>query len=292
MSRGDLSAKVIITVASLILVRTASSQEVDCTPDTDPAVIKQAEQKLVLLLRMVGDTGPAKRVNESGNAEAQFALAEARDNAARASALLDEGCGAESVELSTSGLGRASKAFSLARNRDPQGDTAYRAVLDRTTSFLQTLELQPDEARGISSADISGMHRQVERADELAINGNYQAAADLLKPVVDRLERRLAAIYDQQTVVYEKTFEGPADEYEYLMQQFRGYRMLMEQYGGDLQPPHSARQAYDKFLKSAADLADSAEMHAQLSEWDLALEQMREAVTSYERAMKLIGIGY
>ena len=159
-------------------------------------------------------------------------------------------------------------------------------------SFLQTLESQPEEARGVSVADITGMHRQIERAEELAINGNHEAAADLLKPVVDRLERRLAAIYDQQTVYYEKKFEGPEDEYAYLVQQFRGYRMLMEQYAGDRQPPHNARQAYDNFLKSAADLADSSELHAQAADWGLALEEMHEAVTNFERAMRLIGIGY
>lgn len=279
-------------VTLLLLASVAASQDMDCTVSTDPAVIKQAEQKLVLLLRMIGDTGPAKRVNESGNQEAQAALAESREHAASASALLDEGCGAESMVQSTAGLGRASKAFSLARNRAPQGDMAYRAVLDRTTSFLQSLESQPDEARGISAADITGMHRQIERAEELAINGRYKAASDLLKPVADRIERRLAAIYDQQTVYYEKKFDGPEDEYAYLAQQYQGYRMLMEQYGGDRQPPHSARQAYDNFLKSAADSADSAELHAQAADWDLALDEMREAVKSFERAMKLIGIGY
>jgi len=93
-------------------------------------------------------------------------------------------------------------------------------------------------------------------------------------------------------VYYEKNFEGPADEYAYLVQQYRGYRMLMEQYGGDRQPPHSSRQTYDNFLKSAADLADNAELHAQAMDWDLALEEMRDAVKSFERAMKLIGIGY
>lgn len=292
MSRCGLTGAVITLILALFGAGNATSQEVECEQSTAPAVIKQAEQKLVLLLRMVGDTGPARRVNESGNPDAQAALADARNHAARATALLDEGCGAESVDLSTTGLTRASKAFSLARNRAPQGDKAYRAVLERTTSFLQTLESQPEEARGISPADVTGMHRQIDRAEELAINGNYQAAADLLKPVVDRLERRLAAIYDQQTVYYEKKFAGPEDEYAYLAQQYQGYRMLMEQYAGDRQPPHSAKQAYDNFLRSAADLADSAEMHAQVSEWNLALEQMQEAVTSYERAMRMIGIGY
>ncbi len=292
MSHCGRTDTVFIVFLALAAVNVALSQEIDCEPSSDPAVIKKAEQKLVLLLRMIGDTGPATRVNESGNTEAKDTLAEARDHAARARALLDEGCGAESVKLSTSGLANASKAFSLARNRGLQGDKAYRTVLERTTSFLLTLESQPDEARGVSTADITGMKRQIDRAGELAVNGEYQAAADLLKPIVDRLERRLTAIYDQQTVYYEKTFEGPADEYEYLVQQYRGYRMLMEQYAGDRQPPHSARQSYDSFLKSAAELVDSAAMYAQTSEWDLALAEMREAVTSYERAMRLIGVGY
>ena len=241
---------------------------------------------------MVGDTGPAKRVDDGDNEEAKGVLAEAREQAARSGTLLDEGCAAESIELSTAGLGSASKAFSLARNRAPEGDRIYREIKQRTASFLQTLESQPLDDRGVGEADIAGMHRQIERAEELAINGSYQAAADLLKPVVDRLERRLAVIYDQQTVYYEKKFEGPADEYAYLQQQHRGYRMLFEQYAGDRSPPHAAQQTYENSLSSAVSLAEDADAHAQAGEWDAALEKMRLAVRSYERAMRLVGIGY
>ena len=49
---------------------------------------------------------------------------------------------------------------------------------------------------------------------------------------------------------------------------------------------------YDQLLASAADLASTAESHAQASEWDTALSEMQQAVTQCERAMRLIGIGY
>ena len=163
-------------------------------------------QQLVLLLRMVGDTGPAKRVDDGANEEAKGMLAEAREQATLSGVLLDEGCAADSIKLSTAGLSSASKAFSMARNRSAQSDRVYREVMQRTASFLQTLESRPAEDRGVGEADIAGMHRQIERAEELAINGDYNGAAELLKPVVDRLERRLAAIFDQQTVYYEKNF--------------------------------------------------------------------------------------
>lgn len=289
MSQGGRWGSVVLL---LLLAGTGAAQELDCEPSSDPAVIRQAEQKLVLLLRMIGDTGPAKRVDHGNNAEAKAILSEARHNATLAGTALDGGCGSESVELASTGLRLASQAFSLARNRSSETDRIYRQVLQRTQSFLQSLESQPEDTRGMSEADITGMHRQIERAEELAVGGEHQAAADLLKPVVDRLERRLAAIYDRQTVYYEKSFEGPADEYSYLAQQFEGYRMLFEQYAGDRRPQKTSKQKYDDYLASAATLAAAAQGHARASDWEPALEKMRQAVRNCERAMQLIGIGY
>jgi hypothetical protein len=279
-------------VGWLLVADPAVAQVTDCTPSEDPAVIKQAEQKLVLLQRMVGSDGPAKRVDEGGNAEAKQVLDQARNDATQASLVLDEGCGAEAVALATSGLSLASKAFALGKNRGPGSDAVYREVHGRTTSFLQSLEAQPPEIRGIGDADITGMHRQIERAEALAVGGDYDSASNLLKPVVDRLERRLVAIYDQKTVYYEKSFDGPEDEYAYLARQYQGYQMVLDRFAGSKQPPHSAKQMYDKLLASAADLASAAAGHAQTSDWDNALAEIQEAVTHCERAMRLIGIGY
>ena len=292
MSRITQSQNLLNLVVLLALGELAAAQAVDCTPSQDPAAIRQAEQKLVLLQRMVGSGGPAQRVDEGDNAEAKQVLEEARRNATQASLVLDEGCGAEAVALATSGLGLASKAFAMAKNRGPDTDSAYRDMRGRTTSYLQSLEAQPADVRGIGDADIAGMHRQIERAEELAVGGDYEAATRLLKPVVDRLERRLVAIYDQKTVYYEKTFDGPEDEYAYLAQQYQGYQMVLDRFAGTKQPPHSAKQMYDKLLASAAESASAAEGHAQASDWETALAEIQAAVTDCERAMRLIGIGY
>lgn len=281
-----------VALGAWLLCGSAMAQGTSCTPSNDPAQIRQAEQKLVLLQRMVGSGGPAERVDDGDNAEAKQVLEQARQEAAKASLVLDEGCAGDAVSLATSGLGLASRAFALARNRGPGSDAVYREMHGRTTSFLQSLEAQPPESRGIGDADIAGMHRQIERAEELAVGGDFEAASGLLKPVVDRLERRLVAIFDQKTVYYEKSFEGPEDEYAYLAQQYQGYQMVLDRFAGSKQPPHSAKQMYDKLLASAAESASSAEGHAQASEWDTALAEIQAAVTNCERAMRLIGIGY
>jgi hypothetical protein len=274
------------------LTELAIAQAVDCTPGTDPAAIQQAEQKLVLLQRMVGTAGPAQRVDEGDNADARATLEQARRDAERASLALDEGCATEAVSLATSGLSLASKAFALARNSGADGGREFKEVHARTTSYLQSLESQPPDVRGIGDADISGMQRQIDRAEELAVGGDYQAATRLLQPVVDRLERRLVAIYDQKTVYYEKSFDGPEDEYAYVAQQYQGYQMVLDRFADSREPPHSAKKMYDDLLASAADLATAAESHAQASDWDTALAEMQQAVTQCERAMRLIGIGF
>ena len=89
-------------VLPLLLGELTVAQAVDCTPTTDPAVIRQAEQKLVLLQRMVGSGGPAQRVDEGDNTEAKQVLEQARHDATQASLVLDEGCGTEAISLATS----------------------------------------------------------------------------------------------------------------------------------------------------------------------------------------------
>ena len=65
-------------VVLLLVTDVAVARATDCTPSDDPAVIKQAEQKLVLLQRMVGSGGPAKRVDEGDSEEAKQVLGQAR----------------------------------------------------------------------------------------------------------------------------------------------------------------------------------------------------------------------
>ncbi len=281
-----------IALVLLNTSRLAAGETAACNGADDPATMRQAEQKIVLLERLVGNTDPVQRVVNSGNAEAQRALAGARSAAGKAGDALDAGCSAAAIEHATTGLGLASQAFALARNVQPDAAEQYRLALGRAQSFIATLEAQPADVRGMGDADLVGMHRQIERAEELAVNSRYESAVSLLAPVSDRLERRLVAIYDRTTVYYEKSFAGPADEYAYLAQQFEGYELLFERFAADREPPHSAKQRYDTLRSSAGELAREADRRAGEAEWDAAIAAMEDAISRSEQAMRLIGIGY
>jgi len=292
MSRSERCACLPAVLFLLLPVIAHAAEQPACSADPDAAVARQAEQKLVLLQRLVGDTAPVQRVAESGNEAAQQALAGARSHARQAGDALAAGCSDDAMRLAADGLALASQAFALVKNTGPDEDRLYRLEAERTRSYLQSLESQPDDVRGIGADDIAGIQRQLGRADELAANGELAAARNLLKPVADRLERRLVAIYDTRTVYYEKSFAGPEDEYAYLAEQYLGCQMLFERFAGDRTPPHSAQQSYDELRASAAELALAASGHASTADWQAALEEIQEAVLRCERAMKLVGIGY
>lgn len=281
-----------VVVVLLNLASPAIGRAAECIPTRDAAAIRQAEQKLVLLERLVGDTIPAQRVLASNNAEAERALAGARSSAEQAGDALDAGCAEDAVRLATGGLSLASRAFALAKNKGPNAGEKYEQLLARTQSFLEAVQTRSPEIRGLGEADLAGMQRQIDRARELAARSDFDAATDLLLPVADRLERRIVAIYHQTTVYYEKSFDSPADEYAYLSRQYMGYQLLFDRFAAGKPPPHSAKERYENLLTSAAVLAETADSHADDANWDDAIATIEDAINRCEQAMRLIGIGY
>jgi len=264
----------------------------ECDEDADATVRRQAEQKVVLLERLTGDTDPVRRVFASGNADAIAAIKAAREFAVLARQEVDTGCTVDAAKSVAQGLSQTTRAFALARSEAVVGEQDYQALHRRTTSFLQMLQSQPAELQGIAPTDLAGMQRQVTRAELMAVNGDYRDASDELRPVADRLQRRLIAIFDQQTVFYEKKFASPQDEYRYLAEQYRGYRMLLLQLSKEKPLPFSGRQAYENALQNAADLRDLAVQLAGDGEWQAALVTMQDALRDCEKALRLTGVMY
>jgi len=282
----------IIVLPYALLSGAAVAIAAECTDEIDDAVRRQAEQKVVLLERLTGDIDPVRRVFDSGRADAIAAIALARESVALAKQEADAGCSVRAAEIAANGLNQAARAFSLVRDEAVVGEQEYQLLHMRTTSFLQMLESQSAESQDIGVADLIGMRRQLSRAEIMAINGEFRKASEELGPVADRLERRLMAIFDQQTIFYERDFGKPEDEYAYLVEQYRGYLMLMRQVTAERQLPFSRRQSYENALQNAANLNDAAAKLAGNDDWQHALAVMQDAIGDFEKALRLIGVVY
>lgn len=130
------------------------------------------------------------------------------------------------------------------------------------------------------------MHRQLMRAEQLALQGQHGEAIPLLAPIADRLERRLIDMFDKRTLVYSKDFAGPAEEYAYLVEYYRGCRLLLD--------GHATRdtQAMTDVLKLAEDSFNGAGTAAAQDQWDEALGAVRRAIEQCDRASRIAGIYY
>jgi len=283
--------RLVAVLLSYCVVAPAPADEVGCVASANENIRRRAEQKIVLLERMIGDTEPVRRVFISDRADAKTAIAAAREAAKWARQDLDAGCVSRAVETTKQGFNQASRAFSLVRIKRAGGEDQYRILHQRTTSYLKTLESHPAEIHAIGADVLAGMRLQIDRAETLAINGNYSEACALLKPISDRLERRFTVMLDQQTVYYEQKFEIPEDEYEYFAEQYRLYLLLLRKIAAERQTPFSSDK-YDRALQDAASFNEEANRQAMAGEWEASLTAIREALKKCKVALRLMGIAY
>jgi len=269
--------------AAILLALAQTSQAAgECTDASSKDAQRTAEQTIVLLQRMATDSAPSRRVSDQGSPEAKALLSEAMVLAAEAQRAYEAGCFDAALATAGDGLARATRAFRVDADDTQAERKAFEALRGRAVGFLQTLEDQPVEVSGIDESDFSGMQRQVARADALALRGEFAAAVDLIAPVADRLQRRIVDIFDRKTLVYAREFASPAEEYAYLAEQGRGYRMLL-----------GSSTAKDPGAASAIGLIEQADIHreqaeaaAAESEWNAAVAHMESAIEIYEKAVR------
>jgi len=280
----------IYVVVLLLLAMWSGAWAADCDGE-DQGKARQVGQKLDLLARLLDDSEPVRRAQREGNEEALAKLEEARQSMADARVALDEGCIADASSFSSSGLKLATSAFRKSPGSSKgQARETYEGALQLSTSFLLSLEAQPEELRGLSAEDLVGIERQIERAEAMASDGNFGAAVRLLAPVNDRLQRRLAALLNNKTLYYEKKFATRADEYAYYKEQYEGYLMLLKT--GQKEASYSARNRVTELLDSAATLYEDAETSAAAESWDNAIVKIQDAVSHSEKAVRASGYTY
>jgi hypothetical protein len=270
----------------LLCAQGAAMATTDCGPEDRSLDKKPAEQKILLLERMTTDSVPARRVAESGSEEAKLLLGKARIVGSDARSAFEQGCFTRASTLAAAGLGTASAAFRSGSETNAAGANTYEDLRRRVASLLDTTEKQDAELSGVSAEEVAGMYRQLARAEQLAAQGQYAEAAPLLAPIADRLERRLIDMFDNKTLVYAKDFASPADKYAYLVEYYRGYRLLLD--------GHAARgeQALAGLLKSAEESFVDAERAATQSQWEGAIPAMQQAIELCARAARISGIYY
>jgi hypothetical protein len=263
-----------------------------CEPDIGKTEKSSAQQKIVLLERMISSSEPAQRVMNIGSESAKALLDKARNEAADARTLFGQDCYEEASRLAAQGLATASTAFRGAASPDAAEVDEYERLLRQTRSLLDTIEKQGEAVSGLDAATLGGMQRQLARAEQLALVGQHDSASSLLVPIADRLERRLFDVFDRQTLTYARTHSSPAEEYAYLAENYRGYRLLLESHRPSQAGIRGNEAAVAALLSDAESLVKLAEAEKSRERWAEAISALQQAIEHCERASRISGLQF
>lgn len=131
-----------------------------CEKDGDDAKRHQTEQTVVLLRRLITDSDPVRRVENSRHPETQEAIEYTRLAVVEAIDALNSDCISLASELPADGLALASQAFRSIVNTSSQGKQASDALHRQAVSLLESLESQPVDGQGIDEEEMVGIRRQ------------------------------------------------------------------------------------------------------------------------------------
>jgi hypothetical protein len=268
----------------------AMADEQEC--GSDQKSIAAAKQRIVLLDRVLDRQEKVRFIADHGDPASQQALAEAIDLAGQAHSALDNNCGKLATRYSTRALKSATSAFSGNVSRKQPVLADYEKLERRSSGFLRALAAIPLQEQQLGADDLRNMERQLERSRQLAKDDHLEAAMRLLEPVVDRLERRLAELLENQSIVYSRDFANPSEEYRYEAERVRGYQLLYQMVSKQRSPPHGSEKRLARLWNQGQELTEKGAELARQQEWQEAISALRQATGIYEQMLRTLGIFY
>lgn len=292
LNKGDDLAKV---KAAMV------AQDSGAAKSAKPGVaVSEASVKQKLgYAQMVTGSGSAKRIEESGNAEAVGMLNEARKQvesakAALAAGKLEEAMGqvneglrlmtaasrAITTESDMSAVNHKAKYEELVNSLHTY-DGSYKRNLERATKLKQPLKSKLDEAE---------YGRLVKEGQALGGKGDYVTANKSLEKAQTMITAVLTDMLHAQTVVYDTKFETPKEEYEYELARVENYEELVPLAIEQRHPNERTLEMIDGLVKKSAQIKGEGKALAAKGDYKMAIMAMDAAAANLQQALRLAGV--
>jgi hypothetical protein len=257
------------------------------------------KQKLSYAQMVIG-SGSAKRIEASGKSDAIDLLNSARQKIGAAKASLAGGKFSEAMDQVNGGLRlMASASRAVATESDMAGGVNQKAKFNELTGSLKTYEgsykknvervnksKQPLKAE-LNEADYK---RLVDQGKSLAGKGDYVNANKSLEKAQQMITSVLTDMLHAQTVVYDKNFETPKEEYEYELARLESYEELIPLGIEQKQPSKRALELVDGFVQKATKIKNEGKGVAAKGDHKMAIMAMQAATSNLVRALRMIGV--
>ncbi len=253
----------------------------------DARALEKAKQKIAygrLLLRIKGTAIPdadRKRIEEEFD---------------RAQNALDAGHGVEALrlaekagaELQAATSGKLSSETRVAyKNRFDElmaGVEEFARVHSRTVEQMQK---EKAEAVEYDRMKVDGL---VAEAKSLAAQDRWQEANDTLRLAQREINAAINAMLHEKTVVYDKDFETPEEEYQYELSRFESYLELIPVAIEQKRPSKGALSLIERYRDKGVSLRDQAKERAAGGDYENAILMLQAATSNVRRSLRMAGV--
>lgn len=256
----------------------------------------QVKQKIAYAELMVASSEGAKRVEASNNVEAKNMRAQAQKDVVAARGLLDAG----DVNKAISTADQALRLMTSATQLVPVGSVGvdhkarYDELLNEVKAYEKSyLKHQSKEAKNAAlknRLDLDKFRSLVKNAEGKAAEAKHEEANKMLSEASTMIVAALSVMLDSETVVYDKEFGSPQEEYEYELARYQSYLELVPIAIEQRQSTPSQVQMMDEFVKKGERIVREGKAFAGRNDFTTAIQAMQAATDNVRRALTIAGV--
>jgi len=268
------------------------------TKPPKPVSETTVKQKISFADMFVSQSSAAKRVGNSENDEAKVAYTDAHDRLNKAKVALDAGdlvLALEEVDESLRSMSRAARLVPSPAQLEEQ-KRKYAGLMEEVKSFEKSYKrnverLEKSGQKGVrDELSYAELESTIEAAESLFQMKEIDAANRLMKNLQKTITSALGKMLDNQTVVYDKTFDTPQEEYEYELARYLSYEELVPLAIEQKRPSKRAVELMDQFVTKGKDIYQQSLPVAKKKDYKNAILMLQGATFQIQRALRMVGV--
>ncbi|MEQ6340810.1 MAG: hypothetical protein M3A44_03940 [Gammaproteobacteria bacterium] len=267
-------------------------------PVTPSAMEAQVKQKIDFANMLVNVSKGAQRISASSNAQAKDMLGSARAHLdASRTALAAGDIGKAQAEVDES-LKLVSAAARLVPSDSPEVTDPkfrYNELLDAIKTFESSYKQHRDrlaakKGNAANTLDTKKFQDALVQARGHADVGHYDEANKVLMGAQRMVTSALGVLLNAETVVYDKNFATPAEEYEYELSRYKSYEELIPLAIEQRNPPAATVEKMRELSEKAKAMHGDAVQQAAKKDYATAIGNLQDATMQLQRALMIAGV--
>ncbi len=240
-----------------------------------------------------------KGIAQSGDSQAIADLNKAKENVEAAKQFLAKGENSKALKSVDESI-RQMMALSIARAKSQPVDnsaqkTEYQELLTALGNYDKSYEKNIKRAKKMGQPLKATLNKDeysqmVTDADRLAKKNDYKGANKLLHKAQNMITKTLTEMLQSQTVVYDKTFETPKEEYEYELARLESYEELIPIAIEQRRPSKGLMMLMNTYVKKGGEIKKEGLVVASKGDYKMAIMAMQAATDNYIRALRAVGV--